>query len=159
LNVSQTASRTRRSARLRCAAEPGPSRILRTEWVPVLRSSLPDDASHRRDHAAPRPGHESGPHTRHVRFARRVNLSHLARLCRRANQWPLVARPARMRGASRSSRNVGRDAMDVLARLTSASMRTAKPCGPDPPDAGVKFVDDSTSDGGYKARYTGESAG
>ena len=33
-------------------------------WVPVLRSSVPDDASHRRDHAASRPGHETAPYRR-----------------------------------------------------------------------------------------------
>jgi transposase len=27
-------------------------------WVPALRSSVPDDAKHRRENAAPRPGHE-----------------------------------------------------------------------------------------------------
>src|ERR1700749_1902312 len=28
-------------------------------WVPALRSSVPDDASHRRKNAAPRPGRET----------------------------------------------------------------------------------------------------
>jgi hypothetical protein len=80
------------------------------------------------------------PHTRHARFARRVNLSHVARLRRRANQWPLFARPARTRGASRSSGNVGRDAMDVLARMTSAAGACGKTAWSCPPDAGVKFA-------------------
>jgi hypothetical protein len=54
----------------------------------------------------------------------------------------------------------------------SASMRTTKTCGPDPPtlpDAGIKFVDDGdavphgtdtprpASDGGYQSPDTGES--
>src|SRR5690349_4498741 len=32
-----------------------------SRWVPVLRSSVLDDASHRQVHAAPRPGHEILP--------------------------------------------------------------------------------------------------
>jgi hypothetical protein len=44
------------------------------------------------------------------------------RLCRRANHWFLFARPAlAKRDASRSSRNVARDAMDALAQLTNAT--------------------------------------
>ncbi len=44
------------------------------------------------------------------------------------------ASPAPTRGTfGHSSRDVGRDAMDALARRRCASMRTAKPCGPDAP--------------------------
>jgi hypothetical protein len=41
----------------RCAADPG-SMMDPYLWVSALRSSVPDDASHRRENAAPRPGHE-----------------------------------------------------------------------------------------------------
>jgi len=34
--------------------------------VPALRSSAPDDASHRRESAAPRPGHERDLLSRYV---------------------------------------------------------------------------------------------
>ena len=64
------------------------------------------------------------------------------RLCRRANQWLLFAPPARTRGASRSSRNVGRDAMDVSARLTSAVDADGKTAWSWSPDAGIKFASD-----------------
>jgi len=39
-----------------CAADPGPIHL---GWVPVLRSSVPDNAAHRRENAAPRPGHDA----------------------------------------------------------------------------------------------------
>ena len=43
-------------------------------------------------------------------------------------------------------------------RMTSAAGACGKTAWSCPPDAGVKFVDDFTSDGGYNARYTGEIA-
>ena len=74
---------------------------------------------------------------RHARFARRVNLSHPARLRRRANQWPQSARLVPTRGAYRDRHGRwARDAMDALLRETSAATRTAKSCGPDLPTLG-----------------------
>src|SRR6266478_5915678 len=45
-------------ALLRCAADP-PSILSSHKWVPALRSSVLDDATHRQENAAPRPGHET----------------------------------------------------------------------------------------------------
>jgi hypothetical protein len=65
---------------------------------------------------APRPGLPDGQiaHARHAKIARRVTLSQ-AWLRRRANQVPVPPSRAHKEGASRSSRNVVRDAMDVAA--------------------------------------------
>src|SRR3984957_20566206 len=49
-------------------------------WVPALRSSVPDDASHRRENAAPRPGHELAENS-HMALAR-------ARRETGFNYWP-----------------------------------------------------------------------
>ena len=52
-----SALRAARTQAPRCAADPGCINIL--GWVPALRSSVPDDASHRRENAAPRPGRKT----------------------------------------------------------------------------------------------------
>src|SRR6266436_3987216 len=42
----------------RCAADP-PSILSSHKWVPALRSSVLDDATHRQENAAARPGHDA----------------------------------------------------------------------------------------------------
>ena len=55
LAMTEDAFPGRGAARQRCTADPGA--IIRAQ-VPALRGGIPDDASHRREHAATRPGHE-----------------------------------------------------------------------------------------------------
>src|SRR5689334_15249056 len=66
-------------------------------------------------------------------------------------------RPAFTRGAFRDRHERGRrDAMAVSARQTSASMRTAKSCRPDPATLGSSLARRTRGDGGQKARRTEE---
>src|SRR6185312_12652914 len=57
-----------------------------------------------------------------------------------------------------------RDAVDVkvfsalFARRRKHPLRTAKPCGPGPPMLGSSLRATLANDGGYQARYPGESA-
>jgi hypothetical protein len=63
-----------------------------------------------------------------------------------------------MRGVSRSSRNAGRDAVDVAGALTNALTRTAKSCGPDASTpASSLWSNNSASDGDKKARSPGRA--
>jgi hypothetical protein len=49
--------------------------------------------------------------------------------------------------------------MDAWCRKTCGAMRTVKPCGPDPPTLGSSLlIMNWQDDGGYQARYPGESA-
>jgi hypothetical protein len=59
-------------------------------------------------------------------------------------------------GASRSSRNVVRDAMDALARPTSGAMRAAKACGPDLPTPGSSSWTISRATVALKPGHRGE---
>src|SRR5690242_3841202 len=64
------------------------------------------------------------------------------RFSRRANQVYVRPRPAfAERGASRSSRTLRRDAMDVFARQTSGANADGEGVWSWPPDAGVKPCD------------------
>src|SRR6266404_7670861 len=54
-----SAPRAARAQAPRCAADPGSIAHSASPWVPALRCIVPDDASHRRENAAPRPGHET----------------------------------------------------------------------------------------------------
>jgi hypothetical protein len=64
------------------------------------------------------------------------------RFSRRANQVYVRTRPAfAERGASRSSRTLRRDAMDVFARKTSGANADGEGVWSWPPDAGVKSCD------------------
>jgi hypothetical protein len=99
-------------------------------------------------------------------FASRFNLirpfnpfCEINRLRRRANHWFLFARPALdKRGATRSSRVLARDAMDVLAARDERGRRVREIVWSRSPDAGIKFTgDDPANDGGKQARHTEES--
>ncbi len=67
------------------------------------------------------------------------------------------AAPSRLdlRGVSRSSRTLRRDAMDAACAMTKRATRTAKPCGPDAPTLASnsrRRVPRLAGDGGNKAR-------
>src|SRR6185312_9628500 len=67
--------------------------------------------------------------------------------------------PCSARGALRHRHGRGaRDAVDALARQANALKADGQSVWSCPPDAGDKFVDDFTSDGGYQARHSRESA-
>src|SRR5690348_10410807 len=71
----------------------------------------------------------------------------------------LPAVPFPIRGALRDRHERWkRDAMDALARETSAPMRSAKPCGPGAPTLASTSGSKARGDGGYQARHPGESA-
>jgi hypothetical protein len=81
------------------------------------------------------------PHIDHAQIARRANLPRrlTSDFQKSSCLQPQISGfirivPARQEGRRASSRNAGRDAMDVMAlKRRAAPARTAKSCGPDAP--------------------------
>jgi hypothetical protein len=76
-----------------------------------------------------------------------------------ANHFHGCAIPFRLRGVSRSSRTLERDAVDAGGALTNAPIsRTAKPCGPDAPTLASSVADVSAKRWWQQSPVTRESA-